>query len=75
MFNSSITGCNVIGNPLNDGTWTYTWAKGRQLHVQRERPARRENMNGTATSYVLHGKNVVHLTQGGNDLLSRYSSI
>lgn len=23
---------DAIGNPLNDGTWTYTWAAGRQLH-------------------------------------------
>ena len=22
---------DAIGNPLNDGTWTYTWEKGRQL--------------------------------------------
>ncbi len=22
---------DTIGNPLNDGTWTYTWEKGRQL--------------------------------------------
>ena len=21
----------VIGNPLNDGKWTYTWENGRQL--------------------------------------------
>ena len=21
----------AIGNPLSDGTWTYTWEKGRQL--------------------------------------------
>ncbi len=21
----------TIGNPLNDGTWTYNWEKGRQL--------------------------------------------
>ncbi len=25
-------------------------------------------MNGTVTTYVLHGKNVVHLTQGSNNL-------
>lgn len=22
---------DTIGNPLNDGTWTYTWQNGRQL--------------------------------------------
>ncbi len=27
-----------------------------------------KNVNGTVTSYVLHGKNVVHLTQGSNNL-------
>ena len=24
---------DAIGNPTNDGTWTYTWARGRQLQV------------------------------------------
>ena len=23
--------CDGIGNPLNDGTWSYTWQHGRQL--------------------------------------------
>ena len=70
-----------IGNPLNDGTWTYTWQNGRQLQKMQKSGETVEfvyNENGlrvqkTATStgvtkYTLHGKNIVHMTQGSNEL-------
>ena len=70
-----------IGNPLNDGTWTYTWQNGRQLQKMQKAGETVEfvyNENGlrvqkTATStgvtkYTLHGKNIVHMTQGSNEL-------
>ena len=70
-----------IGNPLNDGTWTYTWQNGRQLQKMQKSGETVEfvyNENGlrvqkTATStgvtkYTLHGKNIVHMTQGNNEL-------
>ena len=61
----------AIGNPLNDGTWTYTWQNGRQLKKMQKSDETVEfvyNENGlrvqkTATStgvtkYTLHGKNI-----------------
>ncbi len=71
---------DAIGNPTSDGTWTYTWAKGRQLqsmsksgssvsYTYNEDGLRvQKNVSGTVTSYILHGKNVVQLTQGSNNL-------
>ncbi len=69
-----------IGNPLNDGTWMYTWEKGRQLKSMSKsgttaRFKYNENglriqktVNGVVTNYTLHGKNIVHMTQGDNEL-------
>ena len=69
-----------IGNPLNDGTWTYTWEKGRQLKSMsksgttasfkyNENGLRiQKTVNGVVTNYTLHGKNIVHMTQGSNTL-------
>ena len=71
----------VNGNPLSDGTWTYEWINGRQLQKMQKSGETVEfvyNENGlrvqkTATTtgvtkYTLHGKNVVHMTQGSNEL-------
>ena len=69
-----------IGNPLNDGTWQYEWVNGRQLariysvdtdasFVYNENGLRvQKTVNGVVTKYTLHGKNVVHMTQGENEL-------
>ena len=69
-----------IGNPLDDGTWTYTWQNGRQLarmqsvdidasFVYNENGLRvQKTVNGIVTDYTLHGKNVVHMTQGNDEL-------
>ena len=69
-----------IGNPLNDGEWTYTWQNGRQLasmtngettasFVYNENGLRvQKTVNGVVTNYTLHGKNVVHLTRGNDEL-------
>ena len=65
---------------MSDGTWTYQWEKGRQLKqmVKSGTTAAyaynhdglriRKTVNGVVTNYTLHGKNVVHMTQGGNNL-------
>ena len=70
----------VIGNPLNDGTWSYTWSNGRQLtrmtsvdkdvrFVYNENGLRvQKRVDGVATNYYLHGKNVVHMTRGIDEL-------
>ena len=71
---------DAIGNPLNDGTWTYSWSNGRQLtrmtsvdkdvrFVYNENGLRvQKRVDGVATNYYLHGKNVVHMTRGSDEL-------
>ena len=71
---------DAIGNPLNDGTWTYTWQNGRQLQKMQKPGVTAEfvynadglrvqkTVNGVATKYTLHGKNVVHMTSGTDEL-------
>ena len=71
---------DAIGNPLNDGTWTYTWQNGRQLQKMQKAGVTaefvynadglrvRKMVNGVATKYTLHGKNVVHMTSGTDEL-------
>ena len=67
---------DAIGNPLNDGTWTYSWEAGRRLAqmsksgttVQYQYDANGlrvgKIVNGTETTYTLHGKLLTHLKQG-----------
>ena len=71
---------DAIGNPLNDGTWTYTWQNGRQLQKMQKAGVTAEfvynadglrvqkTVNGVTTKYTLHGKNVVHMTSGADEL-------
>ena len=78
--NGSTIRYDAIGNPLNDGTWTYTWQNGRQLQKMQKSGVTAEfvynadglrvqkTLNGVATKYTLHGKNVVHMTSGTDEL-------
>ena len=71
---------DAIGNPLSDGTWTYIWQNGRQLQKMQKAGVTAEfvynadglrvqkTVNGVATKYTLHGKNVVHMTSGTDEL-------
>ena len=71
---------DAIGNPLSDGTWTYTWQNGRQLQKMQKLGVTAEfvynadglrvqkTVNGVVTKYTLHGKNVVHMTSGADEL-------
>ena len=71
---------DAIGNPLSDGTWTYTWQNGRQLQKMQKSGVTAEfvynadglrvqkTVNGVVTKYTLHGKNVVHMTSGTDEL-------
>ena len=71
---------DAIGNPLNDGTWTYTWQNGRQLQKMQKAGVTAEfvynadglrvqkTVNGVVTKYTLHGKNIVHMTSGADEL-------
>ena len=72
--------CDVIGNPIHDGVWTYTWENGRQLRrmacdatiaefVYNADGLRvQKTVNGVTTNYTLHGKNIVHMTKGNAEL-------
>ena len=78
--NGSTIRYDAIGNPLSDGTWTYTWQNGRQLQKMQKSGVTAEfvynadglrvqkTVNGVATKYTLHGKNVVHMTSGSDEL-------
>ena len=69
----------------DDGTWTYTWQNGRQLQqmsktgttasfVYNAEDLRvRKTVNSVVTNYTLHGKNIVHMTQGSNTLHFLYA--
>ena len=78
--NGSTIRYDAIGNPLNDGTWTYTWQNGRQLQKMQKAGVTAEfvynadglrvqkTVNGVVTKYTLHGKNVVHMKRGDDEL-------
>ena len=78
--NGSAIRYDAIGNPLSDGTWTYTWQNGRQLQKMQKSGVTAEfvynadglrvqkTVNGVVTKYTLHGKNVVHMTSGTDEL-------
>ena len=78
--NGNAIGYDAIGNPLSDGTWTYTWQNGRQLQKMQKSGVTAEfvynadglrvqkTVNGVATKYTLHGKNIVHMTSGADEL-------
>ena len=80
VFNGNDIAYDAIGNPLHDGTWTYTWQNGRQLQKMQKSGVTAEfvynadglrvqkTVNGVATKYTLHGKNVVHMTSGTDEL-------
>ena len=71
---------DAIGNPLSDGTWTYTWQNGRQLQKMQKAGVTAEfvynadglrvqkTVNGVVTKYTLHGKNIVHMISGADEL-------
>ena len=80
-FNGQTITYDAIGNPLSDGTWSYTWQHGRQLasmaksgetvsFVYNEDGLRVQKISTTkgTTNYTLHGKNVVHMTNSANGI-------
>ena len=75
-----------IGNPLNDGTWTYTWQHGRELASMTNGTAtwaytydangmRTSRTNGTDTyTYVYNGSRLVQMTKGTDTLFFTYGA-
>ena len=94
-FNGTTITYDAIGNPINGGTWNYTW-NGRQMRAThkgnfgepgydeitydynedglRTKKTRMYYDNATGdigykvTNYTLHGKNIVHMSDGSNSL-------
>ncbi len=91
-YNGTTITYDAIGNPLDDGTWTYQWEKGRQLKSMtkgslgyssymkvefvynaqglriQKKVTEGANSVVTTTDYNLHGKNIVHIKQGNDNL-------
>lgn len=71
---------DVIGNPLTYDGWTFIWKAGRMLAsmVKNDINAQftydhnglrmKKVINGVVTNYTLSSKNIIHMTQNGNDL-------
>ena len=67
---------DTIGNPLTDGTWTYTWQNGRELasmtsgnttwsYTYDANGMRKTRTNGTDTyTYLYNGSQLVQMTRG-----------
>ena len=77
---------DAIGNPLSDGTWTYTWEHGRQLKAMSNGSTtwnytydasgmRKSRTNGSVTySYVYNGDQLTQMTKGNDTLYFTYGS-
>ena len=69
-----------MGNPLNDGTWTYTWQHGRQLASMSKSGSSiaygynadgkriSKTVNGATYNYVYLGDQLTEMTWGSNRL-------
>ena len=76
---------DAIGNPLYDGTWTYTWEHGRQLasmsngtttwsYTYDANGMRTKRTNGTTTySYVYNGSQLVQMVYVYNSTATTFN--
>ena len=83
IYNGTTITHDGIGNPLNDGTWTYSWS-GRQLESMTGNGTtwnykydsdglRTERSNGSTTyGYVYSGDSLIHMSVGSNLLYFTY---
>ena len=76
-YNGTAITYDAIGNPLNDGSWTYEWAVGRQLkkmsregqsltfkydhNGMRIRKVLEHSWYPETTNYTYHGKLLTHM--------------
>jgi RHS repeat-associated protein len=77
---------DAIGNPLDDGTWTYQWQRGRLLtqmqsdehtvsYVYDHNGMRvKKIVDGVATEYLLRGSQIIHMTRGDTQLHFYYDA-
>ena len=77
-YNGQTITYDAIGNPTNDGTWTYTWQAGRQLkqmsaegtsvsfkydhNGMRVQKVVEQSWYPETTNYTYHGKLLTHMT-------------
>ncbi|MBE6920297.1 MAG: DNRLRE domain-containing protein [Ruminococcaceae bacterium] len=85
-YDGTVITYDEIGNPLNDGTWTYSWYTGRELtsmtdgastwnYVYDGNNMRISRSNGTQTySYVYNGSQLTQMTVGSNTLNFAYDA-
>ena len=83
--NNTIT-YDTIGNPLNDGEWTYTWQHGRQLAsmtngmtiwnytYDSDGMRIRKTNDSVAYNYVYDGSKLTAMTKGNDTLYFTYDS-
>ncbi len=83
-YNGQAITYDAIGNPLNDGNWTYEWQAGRQLKRMstegtsvsfeydhnglRTQKVLEHDWYPETTNYTLHGKLITHMTVDYTDL-------
>jgi RHS repeat-associated protein len=85
-YNGQAITYDAIGNPLNDGTYTYTWEEGRQLATltgngktisykyNDDGIRTQKTVNGVTTNYHLEGDNVTYESDGTNSIYYTYDS-
>ncbi len=85
-YNGAAITYDGLGNPLSDGTWTYTWQGGRNLagmsktgttisyKYNKDGIRTSKTVNGVTTTYTLVGDKVTHETNGTNGVYYRYDS-
>lgn len=82
-YNGKAITYDAIGNPLNDGVWTFTWAAGRQLkkmvredrtldflydhNGMRIQKTLQHDWYPETTKYTYHGKLLTHMTVDYHD--------
>ena len=86
-FNGKSITYDAIGNPLNDGTWTYTWQHGRQLASMSKSGSSitygynadgkriSKAVNGTTYNYAYLGDTLTDLSWGSNRMHFTYDSL
>ena len=86
-YNGQTITYDPIGNPLNDGTWTYTWQNGRELasmsngttawnYTYDGNSMRTSRTNGAKTyNYVYNGSQLTQMTVGNDTLYFTYGAL
>ena len=85
-YNGKSISYDAIGNPLNDGTWTYTWQEGRKLATMSKSGTtwtfdydangmRTKRTTGSTTyNYTYHGSQLTHMSYGAIELHFNYDA-